>query len=140
MRGPDGRILLGGATVVVVAAVVAGIIVLGAPSEERARRLDARRVTDLRQLSQAIVYYHQQRDRLPASLEELSTFETVNVATRDPVRGDTYGFHVVDATRFEVCATFDRSSQEERATRADEFWAHRAGVQCFTRSVPGKPQ
>jgi hypothetical protein len=58
MNAPFGRyIVVGVITAVVVAAVIAGIAVLGPPSEERARRLDLRRSNDLRQIAFAARAY-----------------------------------------------------------------------------------
>jgi hypothetical protein len=73
MMGSSGKRLLAVAlTVVVVAAVATGIVIIGSPMEERTRRLDNRRVQDLRQLSQAVQVYHARQQRTPASLDELS--------------------------------------------------------------------
>lgn len=133
MKG--GGLLLAAATVVVVAAIVAGIVVLGPPSDERARRLDRKRVSDLQQVSSAVGYYHQQHRRLPASVEELSSLPNINVNIRDAISGQPYELRVVSDTAYELCATFDRDSKGEQAF-GDPFWAHRAGRQCFHQAVP----
>lgn len=138
MKPTAGAGLLAVAAVVVAAAIVAGIVELGPPSEERARRLDSRRVSDLQRLSSAILYYRDQKGRLPASLDELSSLANVSVDVRDPERGESYGFRVLDDTSYQLCATFDRDSKEDQRSYGREFWAHAAGTHCFTQKVPPK--
>ena len=140
MKLTVGGALLGVATVVVIAAIVAGITALGPPSEERARRLDTRRVSDLQRLSSAIEYYQRQKGTLPSSLDELSVLSNVRVDLRDPERGEPYGFRVVDERRYELCAIFDRDAKEEQVSYGGQFWAHRAGSHCFTHKVPDHSQ
>ena len=60
------RLAVAGSIAAVVAAVVAGLWSIGPPSEQRLRRLDERRVSDLTQLSQAVHWYHTERRALPA--------------------------------------------------------------------------
>ena len=132
MKG--GAILLAAATVVVIAAIGAGIVVLGPPSQERARRLDQKRVFDLQQVSNAVGYYHEQQKRLPASVDELSSLPNVNVTVRDPISDQPYELRVVSDTAYELCATFALDSKGEPGY-GDAFWAHRAGRQCFKRMV-----
>ena len=48
MKLSPGSVFLGTAATAVIAAIVAGLFVLGSPSEERARRIDDRRVADLK--------------------------------------------------------------------------------------------
>jgi hypothetical protein len=136
----SGGVLLGVAAIVVVAAIFAGIVALGPPSEERARRLDSRRVSDLQRLSSAVLYYRNHKERLPASLDELSSLANVSVDVRDPERDQPYGFRVLDDMSYQLCAMFARESKEEQRSHGREFWAHGAGTHCFTLKVPNKQQ
>lgn len=130
VSAPFGDRLIVGALVVVVATVVGvGIAMLGPPSEERARRLDDRRIDDLRRISLAAHLYNSRHQRLPASVAELSTEPGVMIDTADPVTREAYPYRVVDANRYELCATFDRQSSEARSSG---FWSHGTGRQCFT--------
>jgi hypothetical protein len=137
MKIGTGGVLLIVASVAVAAAIVTGIIVLGPPSEERARRLDTKRVADLQQLTGAIEYYHQQKGRLPSSLGDLASLPNFRVAQRDPVSSQPYGFRVTDTAAYELCATFDRDSKEQ-STQGREFWAHAPGTHCFPVKVSEK--
>jgi len=126
----SGQRLLVVVLIAVVASVVGvGIAMLGPPSEERARRIDDRRVQELRQLSQAVHLYNSRHHALPASAADLSTEPGVSVASHDPVTGASYDYRVTDATHYEVCAVFDRPSADPRNV---DFWSHGAGRQCFT--------
>jgi hypothetical protein len=39
---------------------------------------------------------------------------------------------VVDDRHYEVCATFDRPSDDQPAINRLPFWSHAAGHECFT--------
>jgi hypothetical protein len=123
------QLLAGFVTVVVICAIVAGIFVLGPPSDERARRLDERRVAQLIEIAQAIDGYSIQHKRLPASFDELQA-QTVAAIDRDPVTNAPYEYRP-SADSYELCAVFQRQS-ENSATRS---WAHRAGHHCFQRRI-----
>ena len=139
MKIAAGGVLLIAAAIAVVAAIVAGIIVLGPPSEERARRLDAKRVSDLQQLTAAIEYYRQQKGRLPSSLDDLDSLPNFRVERRDPASGQPYGFRLTDTAAYEVCATFDRDSKEQ-GSLGRQFFAHAPGTHCFPVKVREKGQ
>jgi len=123
------RVLVGGLVIVVASAVGMGITMLGPPSEERARRLDDRRVEDLRRIASSVHLFQTRHDRLPASREDLSREPGVILETPDPVTDEPYAYRIIDSMTYELCAVFDRESSESRAVG---FWSHGAGRQCFT--------
>ena len=124
------RTVAGFAAVSVAAAVVAGLFAIGAPSEERARQLDERRVEDLQGISRSTNVYFGRHSRLPSSLDELGREGGMRIAERDPWRPRTE-YHATGAETYELCATFQRSSAEEGRAVTAEFWSHEAGRQCF---------
>jgi hypothetical protein len=124
------RAIAGFAAVSVAAAIVAGLFVIGSPSEERARRLDERRVEDLQGISRATNVYFERHARLPSSLEELGREGGMRIGERDPV-GAPYEYHASGAETYQLCATFQRSSAEEGRAVTAEFWSHEAGRRCF---------
>jgi hypothetical protein len=131
MTAPTGTQILVGVTVVaVVTAVVIGIVILGPPGEERARRLDERRASELRGIGLRVDAYWTAKGRLPASLEELSKESGGSLSSSDAATGAPYGYRVVDDKSYELCATFDRPSSQ-RFT--GDLWTHGAGPRCFTR-------
>ena len=133
MRLTGRQVLAGVVSIVVAAAIVTGVVILGSPSEERARRLDLRRVSDLQGIQNAVNFYASERTTLPASLEELSTQPGVRIGT-DPVTGAAYGYRALGVEEFELCGTFERAS-EPRVSSGVDVWQHPSGKHCFTRKV-----
>ena len=106
-----GRSIVFGASVTAVtASVVAGLIVLGSPAQERERRIDDRRVADLHEIAAATDLYWSRHSRLPASLDDLTAEPGLRINTRDPASSEIYGYQALDSVRYEICATFDRES------------------------------
>ena len=161
MKLSQRSIVLGAAGTAVVAAVVFGLVLLGPPAQERERRIDDRRVTDLHGIAAATNLYRTRHGRLPASLDDLAAEPGLRISTRDPTSSEMYGYRALDDGHYEVCATFaadsgaptrsssivQRSCQGchgpglPAATRIDDpvaahlglrdLWAHGSGRQCF---------
>ena len=107
-----GSVLFGASVTAVIAAVVVGLFVLGSPKEERARRVDNRRVADLNGIVSATDLYWTRHSQLPESLDDLAAEPGVRISTGDPASSDGYGYQPLDSARYEVCATFERESGE----------------------------
>jgi hypothetical protein len=123
---------------VVVGAIAAGLALIGPPSEERRRRLDAIRVGDLRQISTAVDMYWKQEARVPESLAAVP--DVPNAAfrrTMDPATGEPYPYRVLDGSRYELCATFE--AEDADGAYDDRFWAHGAGRRCFELDAAKRP-
>jgi hypothetical protein len=114
------------AVLVVLGALGGGFYLIGPPAEERARRLDSRRESDLQRLRLAADLYWTRNRRLPATLDELAKEAGTNAFSRDPESGASYEYGVKGAETYELCATFTRESE----ARGD-FWSHGAGRHCF---------
>jgi hypothetical protein len=136
--------------VVVVAAVAIGIALLGPPAEERAHRIDERRVRDLAAIARTVDLYWTRHTRLPSTLEELVKEPGGNVRLNDPNTNDVYEYRPLEAKVYELCARFERDSPQAddggrlaiaRGYPAEggQFWSHGAGRQCFRRE-PQKTQ
>jgi hypothetical protein len=121
--------------VVVTAAIAAGIYVLGSPAEERARRLDERRVQDLSEIARAVDVYWTRTMRLPASLEALRTETGAGITIADPATGTAYGFRPLEGEKYEICAAFEGESRDSDRFIGTGFWSHTAGRQCFQRDA-----
>ncbi len=129
------------AVMAVIGAVAFGLVTLGGPSDERHRRMDQRRVEDLRRIGTAVDKFEARFDRLPTSLQELvvtsqdgrrraSLVHAENV--RDPATDQLYAYHVGVETQYELCATFQRPSRDEPVQRRyGTFWSHPSGTHCF---------
>jgi hypothetical protein len=124
----SARTLFAGlAILAVVLTVAGGLYMLGSPANERRRRFDERRVSDLQGLQLATNLYRTRHQRLPVSLDELNKESGMAISARDPVTGQPYDYRVIDERAYELCAVFDRQSQEP----GNAFWSHGSGTQCF---------
>jgi len=132
---------------VAVACVIAGALwAAGSPRSARLEELDARRVRELQQLNDAVQTYYRERHALPPSLDSLKTVPTVYVESRyDPVTHRSYGYGVMGAERYQLCATFDASDLgDPRPGPAmpygyeprPGFWRHPAGLHCYELLLP----
>ena len=126
-RYPLPALGAGGAAV----AVIASLVVLGSPTNQRLERLDARRTQDLAAISRAIDRYQATQERLPATLDELQRNSDTPVTSADPVTGEPYGYEAGEGTAYKLCATFERATGELESGRGGRFSMHEAGRHCF---------
>lgn len=131
MRPAPGSLLRGAVVAAVAAAVVAGLLVLGSPMEERARRVDARRVADLQAIKAAADLYWTRHSTLPASLRDLGAEPGVRIRTVDPEGSAAYEYEVLEGAGYELCATFEQESGAMTRDPSGALWAHGSGRQCF---------
>jgi hypothetical protein len=131
MRPSSGWLLAVGAGAVVVVAIAVGLFVLGSPSDERARRTDDRRVSDLQGIKAAVDLYWTRHSVVPASMTDLTAEPGVRIGVSDPVSSDPYGYQALDTLSYEVCATFEAESDEIAREETRDLWAHGSGAQCF---------
>lgn len=131
------RVVIGLVVAAVALVIITGLIVIGSPAEERVRRLDERRAGDLAQIKGAINVYWTSRGQLPGSVELLTEAQGPYLRgyDRDPVTRESYEYRVLDPTTYELCAEFQRPSDDEPPHLAE--WSHPAGARCF-RLVPEK--
>jgi hypothetical protein len=121
-----------GATAAVLAALVAGMVALGSPAEQRTLKLDQRRVADLQRISAAVDLHWTRRGSLPPALDALSEDLGRLESPRDPDTGAPYEYVAADGPRYRLCATFSRESTAPLwGGRHRDFWAHGPGRHCF---------
>lgn len=133
---PGQRIFLGFVTLAVVLVVGYGIYVVGSPAEQRLLKIDARRVSDLQNISQTIDTYWGMIKELPGTLEDLQGSRSYYVQSiHDPATQKAYGYQVVDGNRYQLCAVFatDSSQREQGVPRRypAKVWDHGTGRTCF---------
>lgn len=132
--------------VLVIVSIIAGFFIIGTPQEIRQLKQDAVRVQDLQSVQWQIVNYWQQKESLPASLEELRDPLSGNIIPVDPKTGASYTYTRTSPLDFALCATFEQKGGDQySATRPvmdpamekgiEENWAHDAGEVCFDRSI-----
>ncbi|MGV8959441.1 MAG: hypothetical protein ACOH1V_03540 [Stenotrophomonas sp.] len=136
-RVPLGTRLLAAASLVTGAAIIAGILVMGSPTQQRLWRLDESRAADLETLQAATRDYWRAQGNLPHSLAVLAAQPGASLPLHDPVSGLPYGYRVIDATHFELCATFATDSAQHGGHRGttSNAWLHPRGQHCFPRAT-----
>lgn len=135
--------------------VVAGFIVAGSPTEQREKRLDAERVSDLQSIVWEIESFVVNNQEIPQSLDALRQEQIYGISLTDPVTNEPYVYNVTGEDQFELCANFARSSvgnssenngfYEPRpiaplkaslqTVSGESIWEHEAGEECFEFEV-----
>lgn len=127
-----------------VAIIAAGFSHIDTPAEVREHRLDQEQVMDLQDMQFRIEEYYRINDALPADIDTLYISENVLDAPEDR---PAYEYRILDATTYDLCATFARASFRDSQASAvrpmyDESyaplnynWEHEAGEVCFERIV-----
>jgi len=129
-----------GVVAVVSIAVIASFFVVGSPAEQKDRRLDERRISDLQFLQSEVVIFWQSKDRLPDELGELEDDLRGVVVPSDPETGAQYVYNILGNEVFELCATFSTNSEDAlgeslRYPYYEGGWDHSAGRACFERAI-----
>lgn len=131
------------AGVIVLVAIVSGFFILGSPAEVRLTRLDAQKVSDLQTIQWQVVNYWQQKEKLPATLDDLNDPLSGGIIPNDPQNGEAYIYEVTGARSFKLCATFNKEGVGdpyiprpvmEKGIEGDS-WQHGAGEVCFDRTI-----
>jgi len=145
MRLSGACIFGASAATVTATAVIAGLIVGGFPGYVRKAKLDGQRVDDMMNISQTIYANREMLGAPPKTLEEV-----LNLPSRryshphdlvDPGSGQRYDYQITGDFTYNLCATFDFSSDEDaRVYRpVPPAWSHGAGRHCFPRDLHVDP-
>ncbi len=124
--------------VVVAAAVVLGFYKAGSPQSQRLIRFDQQKISSLQGIQSQLVYYWQQKGSLPADLTALNDSLSKFVVPTDPQTGASFEYHKTGTQTFQLCADFNRPSDESLSPRyyyGDENWQHGPGRTCFDRTI-----
>lgn len=155
IRHPRMRLFVVAVIAAVTLSLLAGFATIGSPFRERLRRFDERRTQDLQSLQWQVVSFWQQKDRLPASLDELRDDISGFAPPSDPETGAPYGYRALGDLSFELCAAFKTTSDApgrggDRWTgpsyapqigiapvpaKPADSWSHGAGRVCFERTI-----
>jgi len=131
-KGATPHVMAGlGFAVVVLAVILIALSLLDSPAQERLRRLDERRVDDLRELSYELDFYWTREGILPTSLEDLSSEPGVFVDLLDPETGQPYEYRVLSSNTYELCAVFALDTAVEQRRFYKDVWSHGSDRQCF---------
>lgn len=133
------------ACVLVVGSIIASFAVIGTPANQRKLRFDQTKVSDLQSIQSQVIFYWQQKERLPASLEAMQDPISSYMLPSDPQTGEAYDYAVTGPLSFKLCATFNMATREDDALRSPSYiypyspgdtnWKHEAGYACFERTI-----
>ena len=137
------------ASLIVLASVIGGFFIVGTPAEQRAKRFDDRRLSDLYQIQNEAIAFYSNKDVLAKSLSDLENDVTGFVLPSDPETGESYTYTPTGDLTFELCAVFGTEQNFTRSSSATppefgyispfepytENWNHPAGEHCFEREV-----
>lgn len=134
-RTPWGSRVLWATGLVTAAAIAAGVWVIDSPNQQRLKRLDGARLSELQALDSAARSYWREHDALPADIHALLEQPGMALSSSDPAGGPDFSYRPLDASHFELCARFDTSSADGPRRAALNEWAHPAGRHCFRRTL-----
>ena len=116
---------------VVFCSIILGFFIIGSPAEQRDRRFDEERASDLQVLQSQIINYWIQKEALPAELDNLKDSISGFAPPEDPATDLPYEYYVTGDLSFELCATFKTSSYES----SRKSWEYEAERTCFERTI-----
>ncbi len=140
---PKAKIVIWGSIIVALAVIVYGFYIAGSPFKQRQVRFDSQRVSDLQTIQSQTVYYWQQKNKLPQSLNDLVDSISGFTPPSDPDTNQPYEYAITGNLSFDLCANFSLSSDESKASQqryafpvgSKDNWEHSAGHVCFSRSI-----
>ena len=134
------KVFIYGVITVVSLSVLASFVIAGSPSEQKDRRLDERRVSDLGYIKSQIEVFWVSKEALPEKLLDLND-DTRGVSVPiDPETGENYDYRILGDLKFELCATFSSDSTGDLVETGyypydDGNWDHGIGKVCFERTI-----
>ena len=145
---PKAKWFVWGVIAAMIAIIVCGIVVAGSPFKQRLVKFDIQKVNDLQEIQSQTIFYWQQKQKLPATLGDLTDSISGFKAPTDPQSGASYEYRTTGTLSFQLCADFNVSSGDAQvgAIRAvpaypmgvsggTDNWQHGAGTQCFDRTI-----
>ncbi|MCX6721446.1 MAG: DUF5671 domain-containing protein [Candidatus Staskawiczbacteria bacterium] len=134
-----------GSGVLVLAAIIGAFFIVGSPTSARLVQFDQQKVSDLQNIQYQIVNYWQTKQKLPATLSDLTDPISGFTAPIDQQTKSSYEYNIKDATTlsFELCATFNKPSHKNITPMAaypigagiGQNWDHGTGSVCFERTI-----
>lgn len=124
--GVPGKVLQFLLIGIVVAAVGTGLWLLGPISEQRSKKLDEKRISDLQFINGALQSYWNINKKLPSDLKKLENLPGVLISTNDPKTRQPYVYRVKGTANYELCSEFETES-----TGTLSRWSHGKGQECF---------
>jgi hypothetical protein len=136
-------------SVIVLASVIGAFFIVGSPQTLREIRYDQQKIGDLQQIQSQVTNFFQQKEVIPASLEELEDPLIGFRVPEDPQSAEgeqyVYTYRKLERYTFEICAVFNQPSPQTGKSSAreiyyepyglDNFFEHGVGEECFERTI-----
>lgn len=134
-------------SIIMIATIVFGFLLVGSPSEERARRFDEQRVQDLQTIQSQVLSYWINTGTIPQDMKTLEDPLSGFPIPTDPETNEPYFYEVLEKQKFSLCAEFTKESMEENSLVegpvvpvkydliTDSNWKHGIGRTCFERTI-----
>jgi hypothetical protein len=126
---------------IVLGAFITSFFFVESPQNTRVRLYDQNVVNDLSSLDSGINSYYAKNKSLPQDLNaliETNDYYVTKTQLGDKAGTQKYAYKVVDATHYELCATFKMNNKnltDDKTQYADPRFLHEAGYYCFKRQV-----
>lgn len=135
-----------GVGVLAIVTIISGFFIVGTPQEARRARFDAQKVSDLNDLQYRVTNYWQAKQKLPATIDDLSNSLNYGPMPTDPQTGAMYVYKATGALSFQLCAEFNTVSRNDgtvemggyfgrTAPSSKDTWWHATGTVCFDRTI-----
>jgi hypothetical protein len=126
-----GKLLTAIAIVVVSATVIWGLIMTGSPEQQREKKFDVKRISDLQEIAGSIDLYYTRHNTLPDNLDTLDKEPGITINRNDPKTGIPYSYTVTSGKNYTLSAEFSTESDNG----INNIWEHSAGKQLFQLSA-----
>lgn len=126
-----GRLLAALSTVAVVASVIWGLFLIGSPEQQREKKFDEKRISDLQGIAGSIDLYYTRHNSLPDNLDDLEKEPGISISQADPETGTGYIYRRISSVTYKLCARFSAESDDA----LQSLWAHSKGPYCFQRNA-----
>lgn len=134
------KIFFAGVAVIIVASIVGGFFLIDSPQITRMKKRDQERVMHLNNIRSIITSDYINTKVLPTDLSAPKFSGNI-----DPSTNQLYEYRLIDATKYELCATFELPADDPQKNgysapypSGGENWDyHQEGRQCFEQTVSG---
>ena len=129
---------------IILGSIIWGFAVLGSPRTQQLLKYDQEKVSDLQMINNDVQDYYRTKNDLPAVLENLdgaplNGYPMYGPLPKDPQSQKSYEYQHTGSTTYNLCAEFNKASQDVNNLYGDSSLYHPAGHYCFSESVTPNP-
>jgi hypothetical protein len=138
LTGTYRKIWLSVSILLILLSIIWGFAVLGSPRTQQLMKYDQQKVYSLQEISYQISNYYQKKGSLPNSLNDLSADNSYFMVPLDSQKNTPFEYVLVgqSAKTYQLCAVFNKASDNSSRMSNLDIWAHPAGRHCFNITIP----